>query len=71
MCIQVARIKYYPPGKWFFYERVLGVPNYIIFEPDTEELEVYQAEGASCGLLSNQAEIRYYKSHHIDRENCL
>ncbi len=31
----------YPPGKWFFYERILKVPNYIIFEPDRGELEVY------------------------------
>ena len=27
----------YPPGKWFFYEQVLEVPNYIIFEPDSGE----------------------------------
>ena len=34
----------YPPGKWFFYERVLQVPNYVIFAPDTRELEVYQLD---------------------------
>ena len=34
----------YPPGKWFFYERVLQVPNYVIFTPDTVELEVYQLD---------------------------
>ena len=34
----------YPPGKWFFYERVLQVPNYVIFTPDTGELEVYQLD---------------------------
>lgn len=32
----------YPPGKWFFYEQVLKVPHYVIFEPDTGQLEVYQ-----------------------------
>jgi Uma2 family endonuclease len=32
----------YPPGKWFFYEQILQVPNYGIFEPSTGELEVYR-----------------------------
>ena len=36
----------YPPGKWFFYERVLQVPNYVIFEPDTGDLEIYQLDGS-------------------------
>ncbi len=34
----------YPPGKWFFYEQVLQVPNYAIFEPDSGTLEVYRLE---------------------------
>lgn len=34
----------YPPGKWFFYERVLQVPNYVIFEPDAGDLEIYQLD---------------------------
>ena len=34
----------YPPGKWFFYEQILQVPNYVIFEPTTGELEVYQLD---------------------------
>ena len=36
----------YPPGKWFFYEQVLEVPNYIIFEPDSGEIEVYQLDNS-------------------------
>ena len=32
----------YPPGKWFFYERILKVPNYVILEPDTGSLEFYR-----------------------------
>jgi Uma2 family endonuclease len=32
----------YPPGKWFFYEQILQVPNYVIFDPDTGGLEVYR-----------------------------
>ncbi|MBW4633451.1 MAG: Uma2 family endonuclease [Iphinoe sp. HA4291-MV1] len=43
----------YPPGKWFFYERILKVPNYIIFEPDSGSLEVYRLDNA--GQYSLQA----------------
>ncbi len=32
----------YPPGKWYFYEQVLRVPQYAIFEPQQGVLEVYQ-----------------------------
>ena len=31
----------YPPGKWFFYERILKVPYYAVFEPESGGLEVY------------------------------
>jgi hypothetical protein len=34
----------YPPGKWFFYEQILQIPIYIIFEPDGGLLEFYQLE---------------------------
>ncbi len=34
----------YPPGKWFFYEQILQVPIYIIFEPDGGLLEYYHLE---------------------------
>ena len=34
----------YPPGKWFYYEQVLQVPNYAIFEPDGGVLEVYRRD---------------------------
>ena len=32
----------YPPGKWFFYEQVLQVPNYALFDIATGELELYR-----------------------------
>jgi Putative restriction endonuclease len=32
----------YPPGKWFFYEQVLKIPTYIIFDDDGGLLEVYR-----------------------------
>jgi Uma2 family endonuclease len=31
-----------PYGKWFFYEQMLKVPTYVIFEPDSGLLEVYR-----------------------------
>lgn len=51
----------YPPGKWFFYERVLKVPNYVIFEPDAGELEVYQLDDSERYQLRNpDANNRYW-----------
>ncbi len=32
----------FPPGKFFFYEQILQVPNYGIFEPETGTLEFYR-----------------------------
>jgi Uma2 family endonuclease len=32
----------YPPGKWFFYEQVLRVPVYGIFDPHHNLLELYR-----------------------------
>jgi Uma2 family endonuclease len=34
----------YPYGKWFFYEQILAVPNYIIFDIDGGLLEFYQLQ---------------------------
>ncbi|NMG05712.1 Uma2 family endonuclease [Brasilonema sp. UFV-L1] len=51
----------YPPGKWFFYEQVLKVPNYAIFEPDAGELEVYQLDDFQRYQLQNpDANNRYW-----------
>lgn len=36
----------YPPGKWFFYEQALQVPQYAIFDPKQGVLEVYQLNDA-------------------------
>jgi Uma2 family endonuclease len=32
-------------GKWFFYEQILKIPTYIIFEPEGGLLEVYRLNG--------------------------
>lgn len=31
----------YPPGKWFFYEQILKVRYYGLFEPETGKFELY------------------------------
>lgn len=51
----------YPPGKWFFYERVLQVPNYVIFEPDVGDLEIYQLDDSGRYQLQDpDANNRYW-----------
>ncbi|PSB24541.1 Uma2 family endonuclease [Stenomitos frigidus] len=32
----------FPPGKWFFYEQILQIPVYVIFDPSDGLLEIYQ-----------------------------
>jgi hypothetical protein len=34
----------YPPGRWFFYEQILQVGIYIIFDPDGGLIEYYHLE---------------------------
>lgn len=50
----------YPPGKWFFYEQVLQVPNYVIFEQNRGELEVYQLDDAGRYQLRQPDENNRY-----------
>lgn len=33
---------HYPYGKWYFYEQILQVPIYVIFHPETGELDLYR-----------------------------
>jgi Uma2 family endonuclease len=33
---------HHPYGKWYFYERILQVPVYVIFHPKTGDLDVYR-----------------------------
>lgn len=50
----------YPPGKWFFYEQVLKVPTYVIFEPDTGLLEVYRLQEQRYDLELPDPEGRHW-----------
>lgn len=50
----------YPPGKWFFYEQILRVPNYAIFDPANGALEVYRLdESGRYRLQQPDANGRY------------
>ncbi len=35
---------HYPYGKWYFYEQILQVPIYVIFHPETGELDLYRLD---------------------------
>jgi len=51
----------YPPGKWFFYERILKVPNYIIFEPESGSIETYRLQNTQEYILQEpDANQRYW-----------
>ena len=53
----------YPPGKWFFYEKILKVPNYVIFEPVQGLIELYQLnESGEYQLQAANEEGRYWIS---------
>ena len=50
----------YPPGKWFFYEQVLRVPYYAIFDPATGLLELYQLEEGRYKIQDPDDNQRYW-----------
>jgi Uma2 family endonuclease len=50
----------YSPGKWFFYERILKVPNYIIFEPDSGRFEMYRLDNTERYALQEANENQLY-----------
>ncbi|MEM8639458.1 MAG: Uma2 family endonuclease [Cyanobacteria bacterium P01_G01_bin.54] len=51
----------HPPGKWFFYEQVLKVPLYVIFEPHQNELELYRLDAAGqYKIVTSNEQERYW-----------
>lgn len=50
----------YPPGKFFFYEQILQVPNYGIFEPKTGVLEFYQLDESKSSYQLQPGNQRYW-----------
>ncbi len=56
----------YPPGKWFFYQQVLRVPNYVIFDPASGLLEVYRLDPAGQYRLSPANDQQRYRIDELD-----
>ncbi|NEP55933.1 MAG: Uma2 family endonuclease [Symploca sp. SIO2G7] len=50
----------YPPGKWFFYESILQVPYYAIFEPVSGDLAVYRLDATGCYQTQIMEENGWY-----------
>ncbi|MBD2526156.1 Uma2 family endonuclease [Nostoc sp. FACHB-133] len=50
----------YPPGKWFFYEQILQVPIYVIFDPNGGLLEFYQLENSHYELKQPDENGRHW-----------
>ena len=50
----------FPPGKWFFYEQILQVPIYVIFEPQSGLLEFYQRQTERYELILPNADGRQW-----------
>ncbi|WP_013323959.1 DUF4351 domain-containing protein [Gloeothece verrucosa] len=50
----------YPYGKWYFYERILQVPIYVIFEPKEGILEVHSLKNGRYELEKADQNERYW-----------
>lgn len=50
----------HPPGKWFFYEQILQVPIYVIFNQDGGLLEFYQLENGHYELKQPDENGRHW-----------
>ena len=50
----------YPYGKWHFYEQILQVPIYVIFDPTLGLLEVYKREAGKYELQQPAENGRYW-----------
>ncbi|MEM0980228.1 MAG: Uma2 family endonuclease [Cyanobacteria bacterium P01_H01_bin.58] len=51
----------YPPGKWFFYEQVLQVPYYALFDLSSGKLECYcLAANSRYELIESDEQGRYW-----------
>ncbi|WP_353929807.1 Uma2 family endonuclease [Okeanomitos corallinicola TIOX110] len=59
-CGEYSFKRTYPPGKWFFYEQILKVPVYIIFDPENGLLEFYQLENERYQLKQPDENGRHW-----------
>lgn len=50
----------YPYGKWYFYERILQVPIYAVFDPNEGTLEVHDLVSGRYELRQPDTNGRYF-----------
>lgn len=50
----------YPYGKWYFYEQILQVPIYVIFDPASGSVEMRSLNSGSYTLQQPDANGRYW-----------
>lgn len=50
----------HPPGKWFYYESVLQVPYYAIFDPASGDLELYRLQTDGRYAIQTMEETGLY-----------
>ncbi|MEG3436483.1 Uma2 family endonuclease [Pannus brasiliensis CCIBt3594] len=59
-CGEYSTRPVYPYGKFWFYERILQVPYYVIFDPARAILEVRSLQGDRYELLTPDRDGRYF-----------
>lgn len=50
----------FPYGKWYFYEQLLKIPTYVIFEPDDGSLEVHHLQNGKYQLATANVQGLYW-----------
>ncbi|RZM77827.1 Uma2 family endonuclease [Leptolyngbya iicbica] len=50
----------YPYGKLFFYQRILQVPTYVLFDPASVTLQVFRLEGETYQATEPDAQGRFW-----------
>ena len=58
-CGEYSSRRLRPVGKWYYYEQIIKVPTYIIFDPASAELEVYRLEAGEYVRTSPDEQGRY------------
>jgi Uma2 family endonuclease len=57
---EYSRKSIFPYGKWYFYEQILKIPTYVIFDPADGSLEVYNLKNGKYELPSANEQGLYW-----------
>ena len=58
-CGEYSTRKLRPVGKWYYYEQIIKIPTYVIFDPASAELEVYKLKAGEYEKTSPDEQGRY------------